>query len=679
MKKSLVLFSLFIIIILGSIEFGSAKSYQPLRLKLDYPIRANVIYSLDLNQDMKNEFYACTYGYKSYINAFNENLEIQWNTWVKGRDLISECAQVGENINIIYVDDINSNRDLDIFVGSEVRGSWVNFNIIYYIERELDPLFNVHKQKLRWKYTKVLGVVTDIITADMDNDEIKEIIVSSSDGSVYIFDINGYKQRYELDGTVYDIFTTDIDNDGRIEIIAGTYKDIYLIDGTVKKIYSLNKRISKVYARDLDNDKIAEIIATTEDKIQVINSYGESKWKIDLNEISDITASDIDNDTATEILATVGNDIKAFSPDGSFKWEYPLSDRILSMLLISENELIVTTDKKIYLLETDNSYVKNQSAYKYYEEAKSYYLADNCDDALDLAKKAQKIFIEINNTEGTLRCDSIILHCEGEQAKKELADSYYSEAERYFQEENYKDSRIYAQRAMEIYDELGYNSGIIKCDQFILKIERREYEIKLENAEKYYNEAYWYYTKDDYRNSTLYLEKAKETYTELNNSKGITDCDFLFTEIEKKEKKKAADNFYSLAQRGYKLNEYKDALSSLEQALEIYQELNLSEEIFKCNLLKNLTESHIKANEYYSLADEFYKSEKYENATYHAKEARKIYMELEDYNRVVVCDALLSDIDKKIQERQIFQLGLILSGTIILILSIFLLIKKFKK
>lgn len=689
MRKFLSLIFL-VTIILGLIEFGSAKSYQPLKHKWDYCIRAEDLYSLDLDRDMQREFYACTYGRrKSYVNVFDENGEILWNTWVKGKYAVSECASVVETIYILYVDDINDNKDLDLIFGSKVRGEKININPITYIERETDPESGAHKQKLRWKYTHVAGIVTDITSTDMDNDGIKEILVASADGNVYVFSINGnVMNKYELDGSVYDIFTSDVDNDGRMEIIAGTYKSIYLIDGGIKWVYPINKRVSRVYAGDLDDDRRAEIIATDGDAIHVINPDGKSRWKVDLKEIADIGASDIDNDTSTEVLVAVGNNIKAFSSDGSFKWEYSIDDRILSMLLLSENELAINTAKKIYVLETDNSYIKNQTAYRKYLEANNFFLPpkDDCVSALPLAKEALEIFTDINNTEGAVRCSYIIRVCEGRigeiEAKKKLADEYYSIAKKSLDEGDYENAKIHAQMAMEIYAEIGYSYDIIQCDRLIQEIERKKYEIKLEEAHKYYSEAYWHYTNDDYKNSTIYLERAKEIYVELNYSKGIDDCDFLFSEIERKKKKRAADNFYSLAYKRYQLHEYKDALASLEQALEIYQELNLSDEISKSNSLKNLTESYIKADEYYSIAEEYYKSEKYENATYYANESKNIYIKLKDYKKVVVCDSLLKDIEEKKKEKDMFQLLMTLAVVIILIIFIIIIffsIRRFGK
>lgn len=667
--------------------FGSAKSYQALKYKWDYPLTAGDLYSLDLDKNSEKELYACTYTrYKSYINVFDDNGTIQWTTWVRGKHADSSCISVGENILVTYVDDINSNRDLDMIIGSMVRGGQININTVSYIERATDPVHNTHKHKVMWKYREVTGAITDITSADMNNDKVKEILVASADNNIYVFNIYGsVRNKYDLGCMIYDIFTGDVDNDGRPEIVAGTYEGVYLIDGGVKWHYPTLGKVLRVYAKDVDGDGKTEIIAMDEDSFYVISSEGKGKLKIDVEGIKDVTASDIDNDSSTEILAAVGESIKAFSSSGSLKWEYSLGDRIASLFLLSENKLAVNTWRKIYVLETDNDYRKNQTAYKLYREAQEFY-PQECFNVLPLAEDALKIFREINNDNGALNCEAMITICRNVTERiintQKLADEYYSIAERHLREESHDDATIYAQKAMDLYNEINRGYDVIKCDKLILKIAGIEYNITLEKAKKYYTEAYYFYTTGSYRNSTVYLERAMDMYRELNHSEGITECDVLFKGIERMEREKVADNFYSMAQDSYQFDEYSDALASLEQALEIYEELNLSDKLSMGNSLKNQAENYLKAREYYSLASEYYESGDYVNATYYVNESMRIYLELDDDDEVTTCEILLRDIEAGVKEREMNQLiktAAYVIAVIVFITVLFFVVKHFRK
>ena len=234
---------------------------------------------------------------------------------------------------------------------------------------------------------------------------------------------------------------------------------------------------------------------------------------------------------------------------------------------------------------------------------------------------------------------------------------------------------------MDLYNEIDRIRDVIKCDKLIQEIKGIEYDVTLEKAKEYYTEAYYLYTTGSYRNSTVYLEMARDIYVELNHSEGITKCDFLLGEIEAMEREKVADDFYSMAQERYQLSEYDDALASLEQALEIYEELNLSDKLAKCNSLKNQAENYLKADEYYSLAMEYYGSEYYVNATYYANESRKIYLKLEDDEGVDVCEDLLEDIEKKMKDIEMTRLLKISAGVIAVILFIiiiFFVVRRFR-
>jgi hypothetical protein len=686
---------------------ASAGLYLPIKYKWDYSVSTELFYFLDLQQNGQMEVYTVVLGQENYINAFNSTGDIQWSTTINEMKRDSGCTPVGEDVYYIYIDDINNNRDLDIFVASKVRGEKVNLNPVAYFERETDEAAQNHKQIERWKFNNFEGVVNDMTSADLNSDGKKELIAASALGFVYTLGDTGTRQpktvtylengtwkqrttyilqvqvinKYELDGNaVNSLAVSDIDRDGTAEIIAGTYRGIYLIDGGVKWRYPTETKITKVAASNLDEKGL--IAATDGSVLFVLDSTGKLKWQKSTENVADILVSDLDNDTELEVVTAEGDKLRAYNSVGEHKWEYPQGEIIHKVRLLSNDELVISTKNRIYLMERDGSYAKNLTGYKYLDTAQEYYENEDCYSARSPAQKAMEIFTEINNTYGMLDSESILLYCANETASKDLADEYYSLAQKNFQDKNYEDARAYADKAMEIYADVKYTYGVFLCGKLLQEIDAEEFQIKVQAADKLYSQAFWYYTTGELHNSTISLEKAKRTYEEINYTKGLENCESLFKDIEIKQKKGTANELSDLAKRKYAELEYRDAIISADQALQIFQEINATNETIELEQLKSLSQRHIDAEELYVLAEGNYQAGQYENATYYANQSKSIYAELEEYQRAAVSDQLISDSQAKIKEKNMWdmaQTGGMVAGAIIVVLGALLVLSKFRR
>lgn len=687
---------------------ASAGLYLPIKYKWDYSVPTDRFYFLDLQQNGEMGVYAIILSQENYVNAFNSTGHIEWSTSVDEMKRDSGCTPVGENVYYIYVDDINNNKDLDIFVASSVRGEKVNLNPVAYFERETDEAAENHKQVERWKFDNFEGMVNDMTSADLNSDGKKELIAASSLGFVYVIGDTGTKQpqiityldngtwkqrttyvlqvqvisKYNLDGNAVNaLAVSDIDRDGKPEIIAGTYGGIYLIDGGVKWRYQTEKGITKVAASNLDEKGL--IAATDGSTLYALDSSGKLRWQKELKDISGLVVSDLDNDTELEVVTAEGDMIRAYSTAGELKWEYPQGEVIHKMSLLSNNELAISTKNRIYLLETDDTYAKNLTGYKYLNMAYQYYINEDCLSAGAPVEKAMEIFTGINNTVGMLDCEVIQIYCANKTADKELADEYYALAQKYFQDKNYEDARAYANKAMDIYSDVGYTYGVTwLCGKLLQEIDTEEFQVKVDTADKLYSQAFWYYTTGELHNSSIFLEKAKRTYLEINYTKGLENCESLYNDIETKQKKGTADELADLARTKYAELEYKDAITSLDQALEIYQEINATNQTAELTALKALAQKHIDAEECYALAEGNYKAGQYENATYYANQSKSIYTELEEYRSAAISDQMISDSQGKIKERETWNMAQnigMIAGAIAVVLIVLLVLSRFRR
>jgi len=489
--------------------------------------------------------------------------------------------------------------------------------------------------------------------------------------------------KYVLDGAVYSIFTDDLDGDGVQEIAAGTYQSIYFIDGSITWRNKLNERIKKVYATRLSGDQSYLVIGTDGDNVYTIGPDGKLKSQMEIWNVTDIIALDIDNDTQTEILAAVEDNIRAYYINGSFKWNYSVGKKILSLKVMSPTEIGVSTAHGIDILETDNRYWINKEAYKYYEQAQNYYLNRDCRNAMVPLEKARDLFRQINNSEGLLLCDNIDENCKHDFDRQRLADEYYAQAEKYFQEKNYADALTNVEKAMEIYVEIGDQSSVTwKCYPLKLKIEQEINGIKMDEAEKLFANAYVQYTKDDYVNATANLEKALAIYTEINYTKGIEECAALSAEIEKKVKMKEADQAYEEAKKFLEAKEYEQAIYPLEKALTIYQDINMTEKAAEVSSADNQTKNRLQADKYYSQAREYFDKGDYANATFYANESKSLYTSAEDYDKAETSAKLLSSIEGKNQEKNLTQIATVAGAiaiAMIIAATVILYVSKLKK
>jgi hypothetical protein len=698
-----------VVAIMALASAASAGLYLPIKYKWDYSVSTNLFYFLDLQQNGQMEVYAIMLGQENYINAFNSTGQIQWSTTINEMKRDSGCTPVGEDVYYIYIDDINNNKDLDIFVQSKIRGEKVNLNPVAYFERETDDAAQNHKQIQRWKFDNFEGVVNDMSSADLNSDGKRELIAASASGFVYVIGDTGTKQpktltylengtwkqrttyilkeqvinKYNLDGNaVNTLAVSDTDRDGKPEIIAGTYRGIYLIDGGVKWRYPTETGITKVAASNLDEKGL--IAATDGNILYAIDTSGKLRWQKEAKDIAGLIVSDLDNDTELEIVTAEGDTIRAYNTAGEYKWEYPQGEVIHKMSLLSNNEVVISTKNRIYLLERDGAYAKNLTGYKYLNMANDYYrLNEDCLSAKSPAQKALEIFTEINNTYGMLECEIIQLYCANETANKELADEYYNIAQKNFQDKNYEEARAYADKAIEIYSEVGYTYGVTwLCGKLLEEIDTAEFKVKIEDADKLYSQAFWYYTTGELHNATMSLEKAKRTYQEINYTTGLENCESLYNDIETKQKKETADELSDLAKRKYTELGYKDAITTLDQALQIYREINATNETTELSALKNLAQRHIDAEELYALAEGNYKTGQYENATYYANQSKNIYVELQEYPHAAVSDQLISDSQARIKEREMMnmaQTGGMVIGAIVVVLGALLVVSKFRR
>jgi len=171
-----------------------------------------------------------------------------------------------------------------------------------------------------WKSNQLRGVPEEVITADLDGDELEDaILCRTTTGTVYAWTMDGFGQIWEsLPGEYQQVtcFTTaNVDEDDASEIVMVADSRIVYVDGVSfnRQFTSITEyNATQVRCGDVDGDDRVEIVLNTG---QVVDSIsGEVEWE-DQTFFSEIELLDVDGDGIPEILTENpgGGQMKVFS------------------------------------------------------------------------------------------------------------------------------------------------------------------------------------------------------------------------------------------------------------------------------------------------------------------------------------------------------------------------------
>jgi len=158
-----------------------------------------------------------------------------------------------------------------------------------------------------WKSNQLSGVPDEVITADMDGDELEDtILCRTSNGKVYAWSMDGYDLVWESVSSEYkDIscFTTaNVDDDPANEIVMVADNRVVYIDGVnySKQFTSIEEyQATQIRCGDVDGDDRVEIVLNTG---QILDSVsGVVEWE-DETFFGKIELLDIDGDGIPEVL-----------------------------------------------------------------------------------------------------------------------------------------------------------------------------------------------------------------------------------------------------------------------------------------------------------------------------------------------------------------------------------------
>ncbi len=166
-----------------------------------------------------------------------------------------------QSTQCVKASDVDNDGDLDLFVGTRLISGKYTFPATSYLLINNNGSFTKASNK-KVPDLKNIGMVTDAVFSDIDNDNDNDLIIVGEWMTVTVLEnTKGYfkdvSQKYGLDNTSrgmwWSITASDLDNDGDEDYILGNL-------GKNNKFKASKEHPFKVYANDFDNNGTNDVV-----------------------------------------------------------------------------------------------------------------------------------------------------------------------------------------------------------------------------------------------------------------------------------------------------------------------------------------------------------------------------------------------------------------------------------
>lgn len=221
-----------------------------------------------------------------------------------------------------------------------------------------------------------------------------------------------------------------------------------------------------------------------------------------------------------------------------------------------------------------------------------------------------------------------------------LADANYLEAEKAYNRSDYINASDFAKMALRYYIDGGYVDGQMKTNELIGKIDEGLNKF----GDNYYKEALKYYNNKDWDNAMIWAQKARDQYAAIDSSSAnVQKCDLIISQSnagKNEDNVKRADTVYTNALKLFDSGDYKNSRQMASEALMVYNQSNYQDGVLKCNALIQEIDRRInqirstadindlRANEAYKRLNENRNFADYKDVITYAQQAKQLYAQI---------------------------------------------------
>jgi len=229
---------------------------------------------IDIDNDKDNDLYIVSGGteFKENSSLYQDRVYINdgKGNFSKGKNILPKITSSGQTIK---ASDIDNDGDLDLFVGGRViPNKYPYASESYILINENGKFYN--RTKTIAPAIKNVGLVTDAVFSDYDNDNDEDLIIVGEWMPITIFENNNgifksvvNNSLKNTEGLWFSIESTDIDNDGDLDYFVGNL-------GLNTKYKASTKKPFHVFCDDFDNSGTYDIVLTSNYKGTLVPSRG---------------------------------------------------------------------------------------------------------------------------------------------------------------------------------------------------------------------------------------------------------------------------------------------------------------------------------------------------------------------------------------------------------------------
>jgi hypothetical protein len=171
---------------------------------------------------------------------------------------------------------------------------------------------------------------------------------------------------------------------------------------------------------------------------------------------------------------------------------------------------------------------KKQQAETFYTTAMGYYTDNQLEASLNYAQRAKNYFSDLNDYIGVNKCDALIQVISGRMAEKRQGDAFYEQAYGFYFIAEFENALLYAGKARNIYVKISDSSSAERVDNLTTQINDG---IKLrDDANTYYQQADGYFNAGDYENARTLSLKAFNIYSQINYTLGVANSGLILNQ-----------------------------------------------------------------------------------------------------------------------------------------------------
>jgi hypothetical protein len=319
--------------------------------------------------------------------------------------------------------------------------------------------------ELQWK-AKLPKPIEAIKVADMESDGVQELVVGSEDGNMYVYDSTGIMEWYYPTGAaIYSLNPLDIDRNGYTDVVVGSTGNVTLYEMNID--YVLRQSAKSFY------DKAGEYFSNQDYTIAMIYVAKSKDIYLNIRDMEGVTRCDV-------LIRQINDELKSR---------------------------------------------KKSDADAQYDMAVAAYGRNDINNSLVFLQSARNFYVELNDSVGVNKCDSFKQEIEKFMISEKAvtAEFHYARGLNYLSFRNYTEALKEARTARGIYQEIGYYNGTLLSSRLITSI-----------ADSYYTDAQLQMSIMKFNISLIYAEMAMELYNETKSYDGTAKTELLIQEIRRK-------------------------------------------------------------------------------------------------------------------------------------------------